>query len=301
MKLANVKICPANSIASRFGVDFLILYLRLREEHVIIARRQILADMGYEFTVMIADIDEKCIRKEKPEDLVMALAEAKADAIVSKLQTVNNQELDSEAIFLIAADTVEPIMQRLPIGDSVLEADPKLLITCDQVVVYEGVIREKPSCEEEAREFIKGYSGRNAATVSSVMITNLKTGIRKGQWDRVQDVWCGSENFQSHFPLIFTIVRDKSMLIENAYGVGTPSSWEVVVNRNLHDWRLVEYENLLQLLAGIRLSSVDDRSSWNLCKNSVFFVKSFYRSLVDSPVSCSGFTHKIFWHSLVRT
>lgn len=116
-----------------------------------------------------------------------------------------------------------------------------------------------------------------------------------------QDVWCGSENFQSHFPLIFTIVRDKSMLIENAYGVGTPSSWEVVVNRNLHDWRLVEYENLLQLLAGIRLSSVDDRSSWNLCKNSVFFVKSFYRSLVDSPVSCSGFTHKIFWHSLVRT
>ncbi|XP_021901501.1 maf-like protein DDB_G0281937 isoform X7 [Carica papaya] len=124
-----------------------------------IARRQILADMGYEFTVMIADIDEKCIRKEKPEDLVMALAEAKADAIVSKLQTVNNQELDSEAIFLIAADTV---------------------------VVYEGVIREKPSCEEEAREFIKGYSGRNAATVSSVMITNLKTGIRKGQWDRVQ-------------------------------------------------------------------------------------------------------------------
>ncbi|XP_021901497.1 uncharacterized protein LOC110817320 isoform X3 [Carica papaya] len=239
-----------------------------------IARRQILADMGYEFTVMIADIDEKCIRKEKPEDLVMALAEAKADAIVSKLQTVNNQELDSEAIFLIAADTV---------------------------VVYEGVIREKPSCEEEAREFIKGYSGRNAATVSSVMITNLKTGIRKGQWDRVQDVWCGSENFQSHFPLIFTIVRDKSMLIENAYGVGTPSSWEVVVNRNLHDWRLVEYENLLQLLAGIRLSSVDDRSSWNLCKNSVFFVKSFYRSLVDSPVSCSGFTHKIFWHSLVRT
>ncbi|XP_021901499.1 maf-like protein DDB_G0281937 isoform X5 [Carica papaya] len=151
-----------------------------------IARRQILADMGYEFTVMIADIDEKCIRKEKPEDLVMALAEAKADAIVSKLQTVNNQELDSEAIFLIAADTVEPIMQRLPIGDSVLEADPKLLITCDQVVVYEGVIREKPSCEEEAREFIKGYSGRNAATVSSVMITNLKTGIRKGQWDRVQ-------------------------------------------------------------------------------------------------------------------
>uniref|UniRef100_A0A2P2KVP8 Maf-like protein DDB_G0281937 n=1 Tax=Rhizophora mucronata TaxID=61149 RepID=A0A2P2KVP8_RHIMU len=41
------------------------------------ARQKILAEMGYEFTVMTADIDEKCIRKEKPEELVMALAEAK--------------------------------------------------------------------------------------------------------------------------------------------------------------------------------------------------------------------------------
>ncbi|XP_057760483.1 uncharacterized protein LOC130980857 [Arachis stenosperma] len=63
------------------------------------ARRQILAEMGYEFTIMTADIDEKSIRKEKPEDLVMALAEAK-------------------------------------------------------VVVYQGIIREKPTSEKEAREFI---------------------------------------------------------------------------------------------------------------------------------------------------
>ncbi|XLR47331.1 hypothetical protein S83_031991, partial [Arachis hypogaea] len=41
------------------------------------ARRQILAEMGYEFTIMTADIDEKSNWKEKPEDLVMALAEAK--------------------------------------------------------------------------------------------------------------------------------------------------------------------------------------------------------------------------------
>ncbi|EOX91092.1 Maf-like protein isoform 4 [Theobroma cacao] len=65
------------------------------------ARQRILAEMGYEFTIMTADIDEKSIRKEKPEDLVTALAEAK-------------------------------------------------------VVVYKGMIREKPSSEEEAREYIKG-------------------------------------------------------------------------------------------------------------------------------------------------
>ncbi|KAA8537622.1 hypothetical protein F0562_027230 [Nyssa sinensis] len=92
-----------------------------------VARRKILAEMGYEFTIM-----------EEPEELVMALAEAKADAIISKLQTIDNQEKDVKPTLLVAADTV---------------------------VVYEGMIREKPSSHEEARQFIKGYSGRHTATI----------------------------------------------------------------------------------------------------------------------------------------
>ncbi|XP_027150640.1 maf-like protein DDB_G0281937 isoform X2 [Coffea eugenioides] len=124
-----------------------------------VARKKILADMGYQFTTMSADIDEKAIRKEKPEELVMALAEAKADAIISKFQTIQNEGKDVKPTILIAADTV---------------------------VVYEGNIREKPSSKDEARHYIKGYSGGCAATVSSVVITNLKSGIRKGEWDKVE-------------------------------------------------------------------------------------------------------------------
>ncbi|KAG4941348.1 hypothetical protein JHK87_045219 [Glycine soja] len=123
------------------------------------ARREILAEMGYEFTVMTADIDEKGIRREKPEDLVMALAEAKADAIV----------------------------QRLPTGGPLEEdASTTLLITADTVVVYRGVIREKPTSEKEARDFIKGYSGSHAAVVGSVVVTNLATGKRCGGWDSAE-------------------------------------------------------------------------------------------------------------------
>ncbi|XP_014502720.1 maf-like protein DDB_G0281937 isoform X2 [Vigna radiata var. radiata] len=123
-----------------------------------VARRKILAEMGYQFTIMTADIDEKSIRKETPEELVMALAEAKAEAI----------------------------LQRLPVDDYLKDAEPTLLITSDQVVVYEGVIREKPTNKEEARQFLKDYSGRHAATVGSVLVTNLKTGFRKGDSDRVE-------------------------------------------------------------------------------------------------------------------
>ncbi|CAL5383572.1 unnamed protein product [Camellia sinensis] len=127
-----------------------------------VARRKILAEMGYDFTIVTADIDEKGIRKEKPEELVMALAKAKADALVLKLQTMNNQETDVKPTLLIAADT--------EMGHASKHC----------------AIREKPSSKEEARQFIKGYSGGHAATVSSVLVMNLKTGFRKGEWDKVE-------------------------------------------------------------------------------------------------------------------
>ncbi|XP_018718247.1 7-methyl-GTP pyrophosphatase-like isoform X2 [Eucalyptus grandis] len=123
------------------------------------ARRHILAEMGYDFTVMTADIDEKAIRKEKPEDLVTALAEAKADAILSRLQNVDS---------------------------FVEDVHTTLLITADTVVVYEGRIREKPSSKDEARHFIEEYSGGRADVVGSVLVTNLKTGRREAGWERAE-------------------------------------------------------------------------------------------------------------------
>ncbi|KAL9667314.1 hypothetical protein QQ045_001665 [Rhodiola kirilowii] len=126
-----------------------------------VARRQIVTEMGYDFTIVTADIDEKGIRKDKPEELVMALAETKADAIVSKLQlsTENSQEKDAYPTLLLAADTV---------------------------VVYECMVREKPSSKEEAYKFLKDYSGGHAATVGSVLVTNLSKGVKRGDWDRVE-------------------------------------------------------------------------------------------------------------------
>ncbi|KAH9322208.1 hypothetical protein KI387_016847, partial [Taxus chinensis] len=81
----------------------------------------------------------------------------------------------------------EAIMSKLAISNNAeVSSEPSLLITADQVVVHEGVIREKPSSEEEARVFIKGYSRSPASTIGSVLVTNLKTGLRKGGWDKAE-------------------------------------------------------------------------------------------------------------------
>ncbi|XP_047069385.1 7-methyl-GTP pyrophosphatase-like isoform X2 [Lolium rigidum] len=107
-----------------------------------VARKNILNEMGFEFQVMTADIDERSIRREDPEELVMVLAEAKADAIMSRMRISDYQK--------------------------------------------EGIIREKPSTKEEARQFLKGYSGGHVSTVGGVVVTNLTTGKKLGSLDKAE-------------------------------------------------------------------------------------------------------------------
>ena len=80
----------------------------------------------------------------------MALAHAKAAAIKARL----------------AASTLPAVTSPLP----------ALLITSDQVVVHRGAILEKPENAEEARRFIRGYSGDCARTVGAIVVTQLATG-----------------------------------------------------------------------------------------------------------------------------
>ncbi|HYF28930.1 MAG TPA: Maf family protein [Candidatus Paceibacterota bacterium] len=105
-------------------------------------RRAVLSKMGYVFETISPDIDEKQIRFDDPKTLTLALAHAKADAL----------------------------LPRVP--------EPALLITSDQVVHYEGGIREKPETLEEARMFLKSYADHPATTVTAVVVANTVTGRR---------------------------------------------------------------------------------------------------------------------------
>lgn len=105
-------------------------------------RKSVLEKIGWDFEIMVADIDEKAIRFDDPKKLAFALANAKADALLPRIK--------KDAI----------------------------LITSDQVVDYNGQIREKPESEEEAREFLKRYNDTPAITVTGVAVTNTKTGQR---------------------------------------------------------------------------------------------------------------------------
>ncbi len=110
-------------------------------------RRKVLERWGYVFEVMTADINEKAIRFDDPRKLTMALAKAKAEALRLRIK------------------------------------EPVLLITADQVVLWNGQILEKPESPEQARRFLKGYAQYPAQPINAVVVTNTETGVQLGEND----------------------------------------------------------------------------------------------------------------------
>ena len=113
-------------------------------------RKAILGEMGIPFTVDKPGIDEKAIRREEPSELVLALGLAKAAAL---LDGPNGATYASR-------------------GD--------LILTGDQVVVWNGQILEKPENEKEARAFIAGYGESPPSTVGSCVVTDAATLLDSG-------------------------------------------------------------------------------------------------------------------------
>ena len=102
-------------------------------------RKQVLQDAGYEFTSMSSAIDEKAIRCSDPEELAITLAKEKAKALLQHI------------------------------------TEPAILITADQVVEWNGAIREKPVDEQEARHFLETLHLHPSRIISAVAVTNTVT------------------------------------------------------------------------------------------------------------------------------
>ncbi len=106
------------------------------------SRKAILETMGFAFTIISPDIDERAIRRDNPRELVTAIAQAKMDAVLEKVE--------GEAI----------------------------VICSDQVMVVDGMVREKPTSKEEAYAFIATYATKPQIAISATVVCNTVNGKR---------------------------------------------------------------------------------------------------------------------------
>ena len=113
------------------------------------SRKIVLESMGFSFTVISPDIDEKAIRRDDPRELVEAIAQAKMDTVLK------------------------------------LVVEPAIVITSDQVMVVNGKVREKPRSKEEAYEFLSTFSTQPQTATSCTVVCNTTTGKRVFALDEV--------------------------------------------------------------------------------------------------------------------
>jgi septum formation protein len=96
----------------------------------------------YKVEFVSADIDEKAIRHDDPREMVKLIARGKREEIIKKLG-----------------------------GLSVLKEQRAIIFTTDQVAVTkEGVVREKPEDEVQAREFLRSYSKSYISTFTAYLM-----------------------------------------------------------------------------------------------------------------------------------
>ena len=100
-------------------------------------RAQILRDAGLAFSIISSAVDETPIPGEAPGELVLRLANAKAE--------------------LVAARSV----------------GPAIVVAADTVVVLEGQIFGKPRSTDDARHMLERLSGRTHSVVTAVSLIRL--------------------------------------------------------------------------------------------------------------------------------
>lgn len=100
-------------------------------------RAEVLRDAGYHFTVLSSAIDETPYPDESPQDLVLRLAQTKAD--------------------LAAARAV----------------GPAILIAADTEVVLDGHIFGKPRSSDDARSMLEKLAGRLHTVLTGVALVRL--------------------------------------------------------------------------------------------------------------------------------
>ena len=129
------------------------------------SRRKIMEALHWPFEVMIPDIDEKAIRCDDHMQLPLIIAKAKADAIWERL---------------LASAAANP-------SDN--PQKPFILITSDQIVYFNGEVREKPTSAREAEFFLSSYSGRAVSTISALVATHWPSGRQAHEVDVATVFW----------------------------------------------------------------------------------------------------------------
>ena len=107
------------------------------------ARRRLLVEAGFDPEVVVSGIDEASFTASSLGELVVALAEAKADAVADRTDVAG-----------------------------------AVVVACDSLLDVDGEVHGKPASVEEARARLRRLRGRSAILRTGHCVIDTKTGAR---------------------------------------------------------------------------------------------------------------------------
>jgi len=136
-------------------------------------RKLILKEMQIPFILKVKPIDERNIGDRSdgsdPSHLVMTIARAKSQALISALLDPNTFNGNSDS-----SDSDSVIEDKY---DMTLTQKEWIVLTADQVVTHSNSILEKPDDITQAKEFVSKYAASPPSTVGSVILTHFPSNI----------------------------------------------------------------------------------------------------------------------------
>jgi septum formation protein len=151
------------------------------------ARLALLRAAGFAPRVVVSGVDEDGVEAAGATEVACALAEAKADAVAQRLAT-------DPAALVTAGDgratepRLRPAPGAAPLGSGGGDGDgagagngePRrvLVVGCDTVLDFAGEVRGKPRTPGEARDWWRGYRGREGTLVTGHAVIDVASGRR---------------------------------------------------------------------------------------------------------------------------
>ena len=111
-----------------------------------IGRKRVLKNLGLRFEIIPAYIDEEKITSTNHIALVKKIAKVKALAILARINT-----------------------------NTTNTTNDKLIIAADSMVVFRGQTYGKPKTKEEAKRFLRIFSGKTHEFITGLCVINTKT------------------------------------------------------------------------------------------------------------------------------
>jgi len=109
------------------------------------------------------------------------------------------------------------------------------------------------------------------------------------------DRWCGERSLKHCFPVLYSLVRNKAVMVVDNLAVHNGNiHWNVLFTRQLQDWEMEMVLSFFERLYSTPIRQGEgDKLVWNLSTRSYFEVRSYYEALSrkDGP----SFPWKNIW------